>query len=151
MSDLDIQQAHHHFSTHCFNQTWTLIDQESLTKEETERMLHLAHASFWHWSQRPDNDATKRSVGYWQLARVYTLAQQAERANYYAERCQELSKNAGPFYLGYAYEALARAARLSGDDQRAEQHAQQARKLAKQISDVEDRAVLLKDLDTLDK
>lgn len=149
MSDLDIQQAHRHFSAHCFNQTWTLLDQQWLTEEETERMLHLAHASFWHWSQRPDNDDTKRSVGYWQLARVYTLAQLPERALYYAERSKRHGKKAGPFYLGYAYEALARAARLDGDEKRAAHYADQARELAGKIADAQERATLLKDLDTL--
>jgi len=149
MSDLDIQQAHRYFSAHCFNQTWTLIDQEWLTEEECERMLHLAHASFWHWSQRPDKDDGKRSVGYWQLARVYTLANRTDEALYYARRCEQSSKEAGPFYLGYAYEALARATHLNGDEKRAAQYAQQARELAAEIADEENRKVLLKDLDTL--
>jgi len=149
MSDLDIQQAHRHFSAHCFNQTWALIDQEWLTQEETERMLHLAHASLWHWSQRPDIDASKRSIGYWQLARVYALANRAESACYYAERCKEQSKDAGPFYLGYAYEALARATHLAGDETRAAQYAEQARQLAEELADPQDRSTLLKDLDSL--
>ncbi len=149
MSDLDLQQAHRHFSAHCFNQAWTLIDQDWLTEEECERMLHLAHASFWHWSQRPDNDEAKRSVGYWQLARVYTLANRTDEALYYARRCEQISREAGAFYLGYAYEALARATRLSGDAERTEQYIQQARELAAEIADAEDRAVLLRDLDSL--
>ena len=149
MSDLDIQQAHRHFSAHCFNQTWTLIDQEWLTEEETERMLHLAHASLWHWSQRTDNDDTKRSVGYWQLARVYALAQLPERALHYAKRSKRYGQKAGPFYLGYAYEALARAARLGGDEKKATLYVEQARQISEQIADSEDRATLLKDLDAL--
>jgi hypothetical protein len=151
MPDLDIQQAHRHFSGHCFNQAWTLIDQDWLTEEETERLLHLAHSSFWHWSQRPDHDDSKRSIGYWQLSRVYVLAGQADNACRYARRCEQLGRTAGPFYLGYAYEALARATQLAGNKNKSAQHLHQARQQALKVEDDEERAMLNKDLDDLEQ
>jgi hypothetical protein len=33
-----------HFSTHCFNEAWKLIDKENRSDEENEEMVHYAMA-----------------------------------------------------------------------------------------------------------
>jgi hypothetical protein len=54
-----------------------------------------------------------------------------------------------PFYLGYAHEALARAAKLAGDTRRALAHREEAKKLAGDIRKRDERDLLLKDLESI--
>ena len=73
-----------------------------------------------HWTQRPDCTSTNLSIGYWQTARIYALLGQAENARRYAQMCFEVSQQPGvkPFFLAYAYEALAQAEAAAGEGYR---------------------------------
>ena len=42
---------HRKLAIELFNHTWTLMDLESRTVEQTDEMLHSAHASTYHWLQ----------------------------------------------------------------------------------------------------
>ena len=141
--------GHRFFAANAFNRAWDYIRLPARTSEETESMLHVAHAAFWHWMQRPDLTPTNLSIGYWQLARVYTLAGEPETALRYARRCLEASAEADPVYKGFAYEALARAELARGNTEAAAAHKAQAFALAQQVDDPEDRLLLINDLDTL--
>ncbi|WP_146117912.1 MULTISPECIES: hypothetical protein [Pirellulaceae] len=70
---LDMQLTHRQFSTSAFNLAWELIDKPDRTPEEEIQMLSSAAASLWHRTQRDDVTNQHRSVGYWQLTRVYAL------------------------------------------------------------------------------
>jgi hypothetical protein len=142
----DEEAGHRFFSAQAFNRAWDYIDNSARTSEETEAMLNAAHASFWHWSQRPDRTRQNLSVGYWQLARVYALAGIAGEALRYAQLCLETSLGEGPFYEGYAYEALARAESVAGDGERAAEYRARGLELAAQVADPEERAALEADL-----
>lgn len=109
-------------------------------------MIHLAHASLWHWLQRDDVTNQNLSVGYWLLARVYALVGQPENALRYGQRCLEFSKELPPFHQGFAHEAVARAALLRNDQSLHEQHLDKARGLLEQIADREERKLLEQDL-----
>jgi hypothetical protein len=146
---IDIAAAHVYFSTRCFNQTWELIEKTPRTPAEDELMRALSHASLWHWMQRPDVTERNLSIGYWQLSRVYALLGRAADAADYGELCLQHSRAEAPFFLGYAHEALARAARVAGDLQRMNQHLSTARQLAEQITDIQDRTQLEQDLTSL--
>lgn len=147
----DLQAAHQYFSTTCFNQAWDLIEREARTPEEEEQMLHLSMTSLWHWMQRPDCSSKELSLGYWQISRVYAITGRPENATWYAERCREVTEDADlpAFYLGYAYEALARAAMAGRNKQAAMEYIMQARELAKREQSDEDRQLLLDDLATI--
>lgn len=147
----DTQAAHQYFSTSCFNQAWDLIEKEARTPDEEERMLNLSMASLWHWSQRPDCTSKELSLGYWQVSRIFAITGRPENATWYAEKCREVTEDSElpPFYLGYAYEALARAAMAGRDRQAAMDYIAQARGLAKQEQSDEDRQLLLDDLATI--
>jgi hypothetical protein len=54
-----------------------------------------------------------------------------------------------PFYLGYAYEALARAAMAGRNKRQALEYIAQARALADQEENEEDKQLLLDDLATI--
>jgi hypothetical protein len=59
------------------------MDLNERTKEEEEKMIHLTHVSFWHWTQVEGHTPRNLSIGYWQLSRVYAIAELGERSHYY--------------------------------------------------------------------
>jgi hypothetical protein len=149
--DLDLALAHRFFSAECFNRAWDFIKIASRTAEEDEEMLRLSLASTWHWTQREDYGPTQLAVGYWQTAHIYTLLGQLENARRYGLLCLEVSQKegAGPFAQGYAYEALARAEALAGNQELKEFYLGQGYRTAESIPDQEDRQQLIKDLETI--
>lgn len=146
---IDHAAAHRHFSGECFNQAWTLIEKPDRSAEDDEAMLRLAYASLYHWSQRADCEDRHFSVGYWQLARIHALLGLSEQARRYGQISLERGRGAGPFYVGYAHEALARAAMVAQDRAEMERHLGEARRLAEEVADPEEREILLKDLGTI--
>jgi tetratricopeptide (TPR) repeat protein len=115
--EMDVTEVKNELFTHrqlagrCFNQVWDLLEKKERTEQEEEQMVHLCHASYWHWTQVEDHTQQNISIGYWQLSRVYSEIGNGEQALHYAHRCLAVSLEAklAPFYIGYAYEALARA------------------------------------------
>ena len=145
----DLAEAHRYFAAACFNAAWDLIDKSDRSPEDDQRMIALALASLYHWSERPDCGDVQRSVGYWQASRVHALAGLAGEARRYGELCLAESGELAPFYRGYAHEALARAARVAGDGSAAELHLAKARELAAEIVDESERKLLEDDLAAL--
>lgn len=143
------RQAHELFSTACFNSAWELIDQPGRSAAEDERMVLLAFASLWHWTERPDCTDRERSIGCWQVARVTALAGLGETARHYGELCLRASGEQPPFYRAYAHEALARAARTAGDAAGLARHLAAARRLAAEVPDAGERGLVERDLATL--
>lgn len=148
-ASFDLAAAHKFFSASCFNNAWTFIEKSERTADDNEQMLALAHASAWHWRQREDCQPRNLSIGYWQLSRVYTLIRHSERAAHYGQLCLVASMDEPPFFMGYAHEALARAAALQGDLRVMSEHLAQARMLAELVKDAEDRQLLVADLETI--
>jgi hypothetical protein len=154
MSDtslIDPIAAHRYFSAHCFNSAWDLIDKPERTPEEDLEMLHRAMAGLWHWTQRPDCTATNRSIGFWQVSRIYSLLGQAENAHRYGVLCLRESQQEGvePFYLAYAHEALARADMVAGKGEKMRQHLSDAQRIAGQVEEGDEKQGLLRDLETI--
>lgn len=145
----DEQRGHRYFSAHCFNRTWELIDKPDRSPVDDEQMLLRAYASFWHWTQRPDVTPQNLSVGYWLLSRVHALMGQGERARHFGELSLQQAANEPPFYLGYAHEALARAAQVGHQDQEFQFHLGQAERCLLGVDDPDDRSLLENDLSSL--
>lgn len=145
----DTTKAHRYFAAHAYNQTWTLLTKPDRTPDDDLQMLARCYASIWHWSNREDETDENRSIGSWQLARVWATLGHADLARQAAERCLHFSASLAPFYRGYAHEAAARAAMLAGDTTATSYHVQQARQCAQQVDEAEDRSVLEADLDTI--
>jgi len=145
--DFDLTAAHKYFSTHCFNKAWDLIGQPSSTPEEDEEMIRLSLASAWHWKQRDDCTQVNLSVSFWQTSRIFSILGQVDNARRYARLCLDASQgeDVAQFYLGYAYEAMARAESLAGDTQ-VEQYLKKARNVAAAMSDSDEKQMLLDDL-----
>jgi hypothetical protein len=145
-AEFDVLAAHRYFSGHCFNRAWDLIEKPGRTPEEDLLMVALNQASIFHWLNRPDCDRKRLSVGYWQASRIQAILGNAQEALRQAEVCLSYSGDLEPFYRGYAHEALARAAAVSGDNSSVAKHVALARAEATLVEPEEDREALLKDL-----
>ena len=134
--------------TRLFNETWRLMEKGDRTRADDDRMIHMAHASRYHWGQVPGVTPAR---GEWQISRVYTVLERAEPALHHAQRvldlCQE--NGIGDWDLAFAYEALARAHAIAGNAGRARDYTDQALAAAAEIADDEDRDLLLADLETI--
>ena len=132
---LDQKAAHKYFSVNCFNKAWDLIDKADRTSAEDEEMIRLSLASHYHWTQRDDYSPTSASIGHWQTSRIYAILGQVENARRYGQFCLEASRaeDVPPFYLGYAYEALARAEAVGGDREKSEKFIIEAKAVAENI------------------
>jgi len=147
--DFDVAAAHKHFAAHCFNKAWDLIDKTDRTPEEDAEMIRLNQASHWHWTQRDDCKKENLSVGYWQASRIYAILGEAENARKYGELCLSLSEGEDPFYLGYAYEALARAESVAGNHAKMEEHLADARRTAEKVEKPDFKEPLITDIDSI--
>lgn len=134
-----------------FNQTWRLMETEHRTQADDDRMVHMAHASRYHWGQVPTATPAHLARGEWQVSRVYTVLGRAEPASYHAQRVLDicLEHGIGDWDLAFAYEALARAAAVAGDPDAARGHTDKALAAAEAIVQDEDRDLVLADLETI--
>lgn len=147
----DEAAAHAHFAVECFNRTWTLIDKPARTADETAEMIHMAHASRWHWGHCAHVTPKNLSVAAWQLSRVYAEANHAAEAARYGHEALAIAQrhDLPPFFIAYGHEALARAAALLGDNAERDARIADAAALAELIHDAQERKLLLDDLSTI--
>jgi tetratricopeptide (TPR) repeat protein len=150
--DFDLQDAHRYFSASCYNAAWDLIEKKNRSKQEDDEMIRLGLAATWHWTQRADVTDTNLSIGYWQASRIYAILGQVENARQYGQTCLELSQKDGvpPFYLGFAYEALARSESIAGNVEASREYLRQAVQIAGILSDEEEKRMLMEDLNELE-
>jgi tetratricopeptide (TPR) repeat protein len=132
-----------------FNGVWRLLERGDRTVDDDDEMLHMAHASRYHWGQV--GTAVNRSRGEWQCSRVYAVLGRAEPALHHAQRNLDLCRahDIADFDLAFAYEALARGSAVAGDLAQARAWTEQALAAAADIADDEDRELLLADLKTI--
>jgi hypothetical protein len=149
--NIDTEAAHKYFSADCFNRVWGLLDKPSRSPQEDQQMVQLCLASVWHWTERPDCTDTNMSIGYWQASRVYATIGLPDEARRYGRLCLEASKGPDilPFYLGYAYEALARAEAVAGNEAKAREHLAESHRIAERLPNPDAKKQLLADLDAL--
>lgn len=147
---INVTAAHKQFSAAFFNSAWDLLDKPTRSNDEKEKMIHLAHASMCHWLERGDCTDQNLSIGYWQLSRVYAVEGEPENAMKYAKLCLKYSEQAGveKVYLGYAYEALARAAKLSRSVNDSRNFLTKAMDIVGDLKK-DDREQLISDLETI--
>ena len=134
-----------------FNETWRLLELENRSRDDDDRMIHMAHASRYHWGHAPGATPANLARGEWQISRVYAVLGRPEPALHHARRvldiCQE--NGIGDWDLAFAYEALARAHAVAGDAAQARHHTDQALAAAKDIAEDAERQLVLADLETI--
>lgn len=134
-----------------FNHVWTLLDKPERSAADDDEMVHAAHASAYHWMHT--GTIANRVRSEWQCSRVYAVLGRAEPALHHARRCLELAESAPAeleeFDLPFAYEALARAHAVAGDEAQAREWLARAKAAGAEIGDEDDRMLLESDLATI--
>ncbi len=134
---------HRKTAAQCFNKTWDYLEKKRRNAEDEAMMLHLAHASRYHWSLvgSPRNQA----VGDWQTSRVYAALGYASLSLQFAKSSLEIAKRSKlSDVLGTAYEAVARAHVVAKNFRTGRSYLRRARRQLDSLSvDSEDRRTYL--------
>jgi ribosomal protein S18 acetylase RimI-like enzyme len=140
---------HRKLAAELFNGTWTLLEQQDRTPDDDARMIHMAHASAYHWLQVGTQLNFARSD--WLCSRVYSVLGRPEPAIYHAQLAHDIcaEHGIGGFDLAYAFEALARAHAVAGNRGESGGWLDSARAAAADVAEAEDRELLLSDLATI--
>jgi ribosomal protein S18 acetylase RimI-like enzyme len=137
---------HRKLAAELFNGTWTLLEEQDRTPDDDTRMVHMAHASAYHWLQV----GTPRNVArsHWLCSHVYSVLGRGEPALYHAQLAHDIcaAHGIGDFDLAYAFEALARAHAVAGNRSESDGWLDRARAATADVADAEDRELLLSDL-----
>jgi hypothetical protein len=147
---LTLEQAlHRRLGVEEFNGTWTLLDKSDRTADDDALMIHMAHASAYHWLQVGTQENFARS--HWLCSRVYCVLGRAEPALYHARFVLAICERhrIGDFDLAFAYEALARAHAVAGDRAESARWLDRAQAAAADIAEDDDRDLLVSDLATI--
>ncbi len=142
-------EQHRQLGIDLFNYTWTLIDRPDRSTEEGDEMIHVAHASAYHWRQVGEPLNFARSD--WLLSRVYALLDRPEAAIYHGHHSLAICQieGIGDFDLAFAYEALARAHAIAGQSADARRFLNQAREAGQRISEDDDRQYFMSELESI--
>ncbi|MBT3338531.1 MAG: hypothetical protein HN855_11080 [Anaerolineae bacterium] len=147
----DIAKTHREFATQSFNAVWDLLDKQTRTADEDVQMIHLAHASRYHWSEI--GTPLEFARGDWQISRVYATLGFGVMAFKYAKRCLDLCEkdSLGDFDLAFAYEALARASAVSGDLAKGQGYLSLAKDAGLAIKEEDDRDYFFRELTSVEE
>jgi len=142
-------KQHRQMAAELFNGTWKLLLKKRRTKEETDTMIHMAHASRYHWGVV--GGPKQLAIGEWQISHVYAVVRRPEPSLHHAERSLEICKaqGVGDFPLAYAYEALARAFAIAGKSRERAACLKLAKVAGERIREDDDRALFFNDLRTV--
>lgn len=145
-SDEDLARWQRTLAPRAFNRTWELLDAADLTREQEEEMLAATFTQRHHWYQV--GDARNRAIADWQISRVAAVLGYADLARRFGERSLEVAVENGldAFVVGFAHEAIARAAADVDDIETFSEHLELARAALADVEDEEDRDVLAADL-----
>lgn len=144
---------HRQLGVDLYNATWKLLQQESRTPAEDDAMLDSAHASAYHWSRAEGAAPVNAARSHWQISRVNSVLGRVEAAVYHAQRCLDLytENGIGDWDLASAYEGLARAHKVAGNEAEYRRNLELGRDALAQIADEEDREHIAEDLDELSR
>ena len=146
--DLDAAD-HRRLGKDLFNHVWKLLETADRTPDQTDEMIHAAHASRWHWTVV--GEPANRVRGEWQCSRVYAVLGRGEPALWHARRCLELCDEfgLGDWDRAAAFEAMSRASLVGGDDAAARDWKDRGTAALEDIADPDDREPIEADLATL--
>ena len=133
----------------CFNATWDLIDKSDRTHEDDINMIHMAHASRYHWGQI--GTALELTRGEWQISRVYSLLGMGDSALFHAKEALKLCLDncIGDFDLAFGYEAMARAYSVLGNHGDKSTFIEKAKEAAKAIAEEDNRKYVGSEISTI--
>lgn len=143
------EQFHKKMAVQLFNRTWDLLDKPERTQEENDELAHAGHASRYHWGRV--GEPLNLARGEQQLSHIYAVLKRAEPALFHGQRALEICQANGiaDFDIAFAYEALARAHAVAGDQTERSRYLELARSAAAGIEKEDDRKYFLSQLDTV--
>jgi DNA-binding transcriptional MerR regulator len=136
--------THRRLAVDLFNRSWQLLETEARTPAQDDELIHVVHASCYHWLEvgTPANHARGEN----QCAHVYAALGRPEAALHHANRALELVREGGDGFedwdLATALEVLARAHLAAGNHSEGEHFARLARAELEAIADPDDREVI---------
>lgn len=143
-------EAHLHFAKDFNGKIWELLEKPERTSEEDDLLVDYTHASLAHW--RVAGTEVHLQRGSWMLAHVYTILGNADLALQHGQQCQALTEkykdHLSDFDFAYAYECMARAQALAGNQMEAQNYIVMADKAGAAIKDDEDREIFLGDFNS---
>lgn len=146
-TEAELATWHRTFAPRDFNHTWSLLDLAERTREQEDEMLASAFSQRRHWYAvgEPKN----RAIADWQVSRVFSVLGHADLARRFGEHSLAVAKDndLDAFVVGFAHEAIARAAAEVDDLATFEEHLEAARAQLLLIVNDKDRGVLEADLD----
>lgn len=132
-----------------FNSSWDLLDRQDRSAQDDLTMIHSAHASRYCWGLVGDHK--QFATGEWQVSRVYAVLEMAQSALYHGQasldNCEQGRLSA--FDFAFAYEAIARACKLMGNQEQKALYLKKAKEISAQIEDENDRTYLLGELESI--
>ena len=134
-------EFHRKITRECFNETWNYLDRRARDSRKEQPMLHLAHASRYHWSYV--GNAQNFAIGDWQISRVYAAINQPHLALNFAKPALDICEkdNLSEVIIS-AYEGMARAYAVAKNRQSAKNYINKAREqLARSTADDEDKKI----------
>jgi DNA-binding transcriptional MerR regulator len=143
--------THRRLAVDLFNRSWRLLELGSRTPEQDDELVHVVHASRYHWGEV--GTVANVARGENQCARVYAALGRSEPALYHAGRALAIVQAGGEgledWDLASALEVLARAQLAAGNRDDAEHFASLARAELESIADPDDRDVIESQIDEL--
>lgn len=130
-------EFHRKVAKQCFNKAWDYLDKKDKDANDEQQMLHLAHASRYHWTfvGTPRNMA----VSDWQVSRVYAALTQPHLALHFAKSALErMEKDNLSEILHTGYEGMARAYAIAKDNQSARNYIKKAREQLDKATGLDD-------------
>src|SRR5512146_1014191 len=144
-----LDEAHEHFAKTINGRVWELLQKPDRSRSENDEMLHAAHACTYHWKFA--GAAVHQQRGEWLISHVHVVLGHANEALRHAERCFELTQAnkdlMKDFDIAYAFEGLARAHAMLGDEKMAGEFLYLAEQAGNGIADEEDRSIFMNDFD----
>ena len=131
-----------------FNSTWDLIDNKNRTRAQDLEMIHMAHASRYHWGQV--GGPLEMARGEWQISRVYAILNKGDSALYHGQESLKLctENGIGGFDLAFGYEAVARAYKVM-DRRESDIYKDYALEAAGKIEEKDDREYTLSEINSI--
>ena len=140
----DEVQAHRWFAIEYNNAAWDIIESPSPKVGEIGELIHIAHASYLHWSKAGGPEEKARALVL--LSMAYLCAKQGRQALEYARRSENLLKKEaeglGAFDRTSIFLVMARSAALAADLETAKKYRGKTEDEAAKLTDSSEREVI---------
>lgn len=143
---MELKDFHLTSAKKCYNSTWDFIDMKERSVDQNIEMIRLAQASRYHWGEV--GSALEFERGEWLISKVYALLGYGDLALVHAQKCFDICKenDIADFDICFAHEALAKAYKVIGIEEKISYHAKIATQLAENIKDKGDKEYTLSEL-----